>query len=92
MLSPPYPCIRRHVAHRTGFDRRQFFFFDCGHDDLVPLSFRVSRQDQGDPFDVAWKQGMRGWRIITNRCPHFWIPKVSPAACSTALRAGLFIL
>src|SRR5436189_5882462 len=68
--------LRRHVAHRPGLHRRQFFFVDGGRDDLVRQSLRASRQDQVGPFNVAEKEGTRGWRIPTYRGPHFRIPKV----------------
>ena len=48
-----------------------------GDDGLVDLSFGASRQDQARPFDIAGKVRMRGWRVVTDRGPHFRIPKVS---------------
>jgi hypothetical protein len=68
--------LRHHVAHRPGFHRRQFFFVDGGHDGLLRLNLRASRQNQIAPFDGTWKIGMGGCRVITDRRPHFRIPKV----------------
>ena len=68
--------LRHHVAHRPGFHRRQFFFSDVGEDGFVDLSFRASGQDQVGPFQVAEKVGKRGSRVITDRGPHFRIPKL----------------
>ena len=67
--------FRQHVAHGSGFDRRQFVFIDCRFDGLNHLRLGLSGKKQIRLLEGSRKVGARGSRIEADWSSPLWIPE-----------------
>src|ERR1700729_685954 len=67
---------RHHVAHRSGFQSRDFFFRDHLFKASNDLRFRQTSQNHLSPLEGKWHYRARGGRIEANRTAHLRIPEL----------------